>query len=40
MDWFVQSAKAYKLCGHPLEELCEINAKVASELERTQVRDY
>ena len=37
MEWFKQSAIRYKLCGHSLEELCEINASVAFGLDRVQV---
>ena len=37
MEWFKQSAVRYKLCGHSLEELCEINAAVALDLDRVQV---
>ena len=37
MEWFKHSAMRYKLCGYPLEELCEINAAVASDLDRVQV---
>ncbi|CAG2103082.1 unnamed protein product, partial [Medioppia subpectinata] len=37
MDWFVISAKKYQLNGKSIEELCEYNAEVAAQLNRTQI---
>ncbi len=37
MEWFRESALRYRLTGRPLEELCEINAQVAADLDRIQV---
>ena len=37
MDWFVNSAKRYQLNGKSIEELCEYNAEVAAQLNRSQV---
>ncbi len=37
MEWFRISAKNYKLSGKSLEDVCEHNAQIAQNLERTQV---
>jgi hypothetical protein len=37
MDWFLESARKYKLSGMSLAALCEHNALVAFELDRPQV---
>ncbi|XP_023244800.1 GATOR complex protein WDR24-like [Centruroides sculpturatus] len=37
MDWFVESARKYKLSGKPIEELCDHNAEVASKLCRFHI---
>lgn len=37
MDWFLESARRYKLTGMSLAALCEHNAHVAFELDRPQV---
>jgi len=37
MDWFVESARGYRLSGETPRSLCEHNASVASRLNRSQV---
>jgi len=37
MDWFVDSARGYRLTGEPAHGLCEHNAEVAAVLSRSQV---
>ena len=38
MDWFVESAKNYQLCGRGnISEICAHNAAVAEKVERIQV---
>lgn len=38
MDWFLESARKYKLTGMSLAALCDHNGHVAYELDRPQVR--
>lgn len=37
MDWFIRSARDYRLSGESTRSLCEHNAGIASALGRTQV---
>lgn len=37
MDWFVETAKRSRMTGRCTDEICEHNAKVATELDRVQV---